>query len=162
MIIYDDKTPNAITSGTQLLISSSHSSEDVTFRASYIVSSDLTCQGKVTALFDLFVFGDVHADEIEVKGRFICMGHCIVTGAIVVQNDIWCEDVQAASITCHDRIVAQSIDVDTIIADGSIIIGKTLAIEQKAQTNQNVICGETAYGAGRIIASSILTAEPLD
>ena len=162
MVVYDVKTPNTITAGTQLLIPSSHSSEDVTFKASYIVSSDLSCQGKVTAFFDLVVFGDVHADEIDVKGRFICMGHCIVSGAIVVQNDMWCEDVQAASITCHDRIVAQSIDADTIFADGSIIIGKTLAIEKKAQTNQNIICGETAYGAGKIIALSILTVEPLD
>lgn len=162
MVVYDDKTSNAITSGTHMLISSSHNSEDVTFKASYIVSSGLSCHGKVTALFDLFVLGDVHADEIEVKGRFICMGRCIVSGVIVVQNDMWCEDVQAVSITCHDRIVAQSIDADTIFADGNIVIGKTLAIEKKAQTNQNVICGETAYGAGRIIASSILTAEPLD
>ena len=162
MVVYDDKTSNSITSGTQLLIPSCQSSEDVTFKASYIISSDLSCQGKVTALFDLVVFGDIHADEIDVKGRFICMGHCIVSGAIVVQNDMWCEDIQAASITCHDRIVAQSIDVDTIFADGNIIIGKTLAIENKAQTNQNVICGETAYGAGKIIASSILTVEPLD
>lgn len=162
MVVYDDKTSNAITSGTQLLIPSCQSSEDVTFKASYIISSDLSCQGKVTALFDLVVFGDIHADEIDVKGRFICMGHCIVSGAIVVQNDMWCEDIQAASITCHDRIVAQSIDVDTIFADGNIIIGKTLAIENKAQTNQNVICGETAYGAGKIIASSILTVDPLD
>ena len=162
MVVYDDKTSNVIIAGTQLLIPSSHSSEDVTFKASYIVSSDLSCQGKVTALFDLIVFGDVYADEIDVKGRFICMGHCIVSGSIVVQNDMWCEDVQAVSITCHDRIVAQSIDANTIFADGSIIIGKTLAIEKIAQTNQNIICGETAYGAGKIIASSILTVEPLD
>ena len=162
MVVYDDKTSNAITSGTQMLIPSCQDSEDVTFKASYIVSSDLNCQGKVTALFDLVVFGDVHADEIDVKGRFICMGHCVVSGAIVVQNDMWCEDVRATAITCHDRIVAQSIDADSIFADGSIIIGKTLAIEKKAQTNQNVICGETAYGAGKIIASSILTVEPLD
>ncbi len=162
MVVYDDKTSNAISSGTQLLIPSSHTSEDVTFKASYIISSDLNCKGKVTALFDLVVFGDVHADEIDVKGRFICMGHCVVSGAIVVQNDMWCEDVQAASIVCHDRIVAQSIDADTIFAEGSIIIGKTLAIEEKAQTNQTVLCGETAYGAGKIMASSILTVEPLD
>ena len=162
MVVFDDKSPNALRSGNQLLIPGGQSSEDVTFKASYCVSQDLTCDGKITALFDLIVFGDVRADEIEIKGRFVCMGHCIVSGAIIVQNDMWCEDVQAASITCHDRIVAQSIDADSIFADGSIIIGKTLAIEKKAQTNQSVICGETAYGAGKIIASSILTVEPLD
>lgn len=162
MAVYDDKTSNTICSGTQILIPSCQESEDITFKASYIVSSDLNCHGKVVALFDLVVFGDFHADEIDVKGRFICMGHCVVSGAIVVQNDMWCEDVQAASITCHDRIVAQSIDANTIFADGSIIIGKTLAVENKAQTYQNIICGETAYGAGKVIASSILTVEPLD
>ena len=162
MVVYDDKTSNVIASGTQMLIPSIQSSEDVTFKASYIVSSDLNCNGKISALFDLVVFGDVHADELEVKGRFVCMGNCTVSGAIVVQNDMWCEDIQAVSITCHDRIVAQSIDADTIFAERNIIIGKTLAIAEKAQTNQNVLCGETAYGAGKIIASSILTVEPLD
>ena len=162
MLVYDDKTPNAITTGTKLLFPSVYSSGDVTFKASYIISSDLKSQGTVTALFDLVVLGDVHVDELDVKGRFICMGQCIVARSIVVQNDMWCENVQADSITCHDRIVAQSISADTIFADGSIIIGKTLAIEKKAQTIQNVICGETAYGAGKIIASTILTVEPLD
>ena len=149
-------------SGTRFLISNCHCTEDVTFKASYIISSNLRCKGRVNALFDLVVLGDVYADEIDVKGRFICTGHCVVEGAIVVQNDMWCEDVKAASIICHDRIVSQSIDVDTIYAEGSIIIGKTLAIEEKAQTNESVICGETVYGAGKIVAESVLTVEPLD
>lgn len=162
MVLYDDKTKDAIKTGNQLLIPTINSSEDITFKASYVISSDLNCNGKISALFDLIVFGDVHAEEIDVKGRFVCMGHCLVLGTIVVQNDIWCEDIQANSVTCHDRIVAQSIDADIVIADGNIIIGKTLAIEEKAQTYQNLICGETAYGAGKIVASSILTVEPLD
>ena len=162
MVVYDDKTSNVIASGTQLLIPSIQSTEDITFKASYIVSSDLNCNGKISALFDLVVFGDVHADEMDVKGRFVCMGNCTVSGAIVVQNDMWCEDIQAASITCHDRIVAQSIDADFIFADGNIIIGKTLAIEKEAQAQQAILCGETAYGSGKIMASSILTVEPLD
>lgn len=162
MEVYDEKNPTAIPSGTYLLIPNCQGSEDVTFKASYIISSDLICKGKVTALFDLVVFGDVRANEIDVKGRFICMGRCIVSETIVVHNDMWCEDVQASSIICHDRIVAQTVDANTIFADGSIIIGKTLVIEEKAQTDQNILCGETAYGAGKIIASSILTVEPID
>ena len=162
MVVYDDKTKKTIKSGSQLLITEINCSEDVTFKASYVVSSDLRCGGKITALFNLVVFGDVDAEEIDVKGRFVCMGKCSVSGAIVVQDDIWVEDLRANSITCHNRIVAQSIDVDSIVADGNIIVGKTLAIEEKAQTSQNVMCGETAYGAGRVVASRILTVEPLD
>ena len=161
-MLYDDKTKNVIKSGSQLLITKINSSEDITFKASYIVSSNLRCDGKITALFNLIVYGDVYAEELDVKGRFVCMGSCSVSGSIVVQDDIWCEDIRAKSVTCHNRIVAQSIDVDSIIADGNIIVGKTLAIEDKAQTPQNVMCGETAYGAGRVAASRILTAEPLD
>lgn len=162
MILYDDKTKNIIKCGNQVLIPSINSTEDITFKASYVISTNLSCSGKIFALFDLIVFGDVHAEEINVKGRFVCMGRCSVSGSLVVHDDIWSEDIRANSIICHDRIVAQSIDADTIVADGNIIIGKTLAIEEKAQTYQNVICGETAYGAGKIIASSILTVEPLD
>lgn len=162
MILYDDKTKNAIKTGNQLLYPNINQSDDVTFKASYIISGDLHCTGKISALFDLIVFGDVIAEEMDIKGRFVCMGRCDISGTIIVQNDIWAEDIQANSVVCHDRIVAQSIDADTVIADSNIIIGKTLAIEKKAQTYQNIICGETAYGAGKIVASSILTAEPLD
>lgn len=162
MKLYDDKTKNAINNGMQLLLPVVDANEDIIFKASYVIAGDLQCSGKVSALFDLIVLGDASAKEIDVKGRFVCMGHCTVNGAIIVQNDIWGEDLRADSITCRDHIVAQSIDVDTIISDGNIIIGKTLAIEEKAQTSQKVICGETAYGAGKIAASCILTAEPLD
>lgn len=162
MVLYDDKTKNAIKTGNQLLIPSINCAEDITFKASYIVAANLNCAGKISALFDLIVFGDVHADEINVKGRFVCMGRCCVSGMIVVHDDIWCEDMQTASVTCHGGIVAQSVAADNVVAEENIIIGKTLAIEEKAHTYQNLICGETAYGAGRIIASKILTAEPLD
>ncbi len=162
MKLYDDKTKNVIKSGTQLLIMEIDSSEDVTFKASYIVASDLHCAGKITALFDLIVYGNVNAEEIDVKGRFVCLGSCSVSRTIVVQDQIWCEELRANSITCHNIIVVQSIDADKINADGNILVGKTLAIEEKVQTFQNVICGETAYGAGKIAASRILTVEPLD
>ena len=162
MIHYDDKTQGAIKSGTQMLIQSIDSDEDITFKASYVVAADLKCAGKITALFDLIVFGNIDAEEIDVKGRLVCMGNCDVSGSIVVQDDIWAENIHAISLTSHDKIVAQSIDADIVQADGNIIIGKTLAVEEKAQTYQKVICGETAYGAGKIIASTILTSEPLD
>lgn len=162
MVLYDDKTKKAIKSGNQVLFPEINHSDDITFKASYVISGSLHSDGKVSALFDLIVFGDVSAEEIDIKGRLVCMGKCSVSETIVVQNDIWAEDIQAKSVICHDRIVAQAIDADTVIADGNIIIGKTLAIEEKAQTYQNVICGETAYGAGKIVANNILTAEPLD
>ena len=162
MILYDDKAKDAIKAESRLIFPNINESDDVTFKASYIISGDLHCAGKISALFDLIVFGDVTAEEIDIKGRFVCMGRCNVSGTIIVQNDIWAEDIQAKSVICQDRIVAQSIDADTVIADGNIIIGKTLAIEEKAKTYQNIICRETAYGAGKVIASSILTAEPLD
>lgn len=162
MILYDDKTKDAIKSGNQLIFPNINEADDITFKASYIISGDCRCAGKISALFDLIVFGNVIAEEIDIKGRFVCMGQCNISETIIVQNDIWAEDIQAKSVICQDRIVAQSIDADTVIADSNIIIGKTLAIAEQAKTYQNVICGETVYGAGKIIASSILTAEPLD
>ena len=162
MILYDDKAKDAIKAENQLIFPNVNESDDIIFKASYIISGNLHCSGKIAALFDLIVFGDVIAEEVDIKGRFVCMGRCSISGTITVQSDIWAEDIQAKCVICQDRIVAQSIDADTVVAYGNIIIGKTLAIEEKAKTYQNVICGETAYGAGKIVASSILTAEPLD
>lgn len=162
MILYDDKAKGAIKADNRLIFPDIDELDDLTFKASYIVSGNLRSTGKISALFDLIVLGDVTAEEIEIKGRFVCMGQCHINGTIVVQNDIWAEDIQAKSVVSQDRIVAQSIDADAVVAEGNIIIGKTLAIEEMAKTYQKVICGETAYGAGKIVAASILTAEPLD
>ena len=134
MILYDDKAKDAIKAENQLIFPNINESDDITFKASYIISGNLHCSGKIAALFDLIVFGDVVAEEVDVKGRFVCMGRCSISGTITVQSDIWAEDIQAKCVICQDRIVAQSIDADTVVADGNIIIGKTLAIEEKAKT----------------------------
>lgn len=162
MIVYDDKTEGAIAAGKQLMLADVDTLDDVTFKASFIISSDLRCKGSLSALFDLIVLGDVEAEEADIKGRFVCLGKCDIVGSLTVQNDIWAEDIQATSITCHDRIVAQSIDADSVYSEGTIIIGKTLAIKNIAETNQDIICGETAFGEGRIVALRILTSDPLD
>lgn len=162
MLLFDDKTKGIIKSGKQLIIQEISSNDDVTFKASFVVASDLECTGKITALFDLIVIGNVYAEEMDVKGHFICLGHCSVKGSLIVQNDIWGERIVAESIICHEQINAQEIEAVTVLADGNIIVGKTLAIEEKAQTLERVICGETAFGAGKLVATTILTAEPID
>jgi hypothetical protein len=162
MITFDDKTKGIVASGSRFILPHCVEYDEVTFKASYIVVPDIKCTGKITALFDLTILGNVEATEIDVKGRFVCLGECKVTGSIVVQNEIWANDVRANNIESHDRIVAQEIEGDTIIADGSIIVGKILAVEKLAKSEKNILCGETAYGAGRVAANAIITGEPLD
>ena len=162
MIIYDDKTSRITNLGDKFLIQNIDATDDMIFKASYVIASDLYCNGKITALFDLIVLGNVVADEIEVKGRFICLGKCSIKKEAIIQNDMWIEEIQANGITCHDRIFAQSIDVSSVVADSNIVVAKTLAVEEKAKSFENVICGETAFGAGKIIANTIVTVEPLD
>lgn len=162
MILYDDKTKGVIKSGNRIIIPDINVTDDVTFKASYIVIGDLSCSGKVSALFDLIVLGDFSAKEVDIKGRFVCVGQSSVDNEMIVQNDIWAESIRAMSIICHDRVVTQEVDVTSLAADGNVIVAKTLAVEEIAKTYQNVICGETAYGAGKIIANTIMTVEPID
>ena len=108
------------------------------------------------------MLGDVEADDIEVKGKFICIGDCTVENSIIVQDKMFVKQVKAKNIEVHDQITAQEIDVDVIKADGNIIVGQTLATEELAFSEQNILCGETAYGAGQISANSIITVEELD
>lgn len=162
MTTYDDKTKGIVASGGRLVLPQCQEYDDVTFKASYIVVPDIMCQGKITALFDLTVLGNVEAAEIDVKGRFVCLGECKVSGSIMVQNEIWANNLCALKIESHDRIVAQEIDGNTILADGSIVVGKILAVEKLAKTERNILCGETAYGAGKVAANTIITGEPLD
>jgi hypothetical protein len=162
MATYDDKTPGIIESNGYFILPALDDNTDATFKASYIIASNFECSGKITALFNLIVLGNLKAAELDVKGRFICTGKCEVEGSIVVQNDIWVEDLRAKTIESHDRILVQEIDAEIIKADGNIIVGKILAVEELASSTQNILCGETAYGAGRISANTIITGEPLD
>ncbi len=162
MVTYDDKTKENIASGTRFVLPIFKPCDDVTFKASYIVASNVKCDGKISALFDLIVLGDIEAAELEVKGRLICLGKCVVSGTILVQNEIWVDDVQAKTIETNDRIVAQVLDCETIISNGNILVGKLLAVEKFAKSEKSILCGETAYGSGKIAANVIITGEPLD
>ena len=162
MITYDDKTEGILELEGRFILPLFSDCESATFKASYIVASDIKCKGKITALFDLIVLGNIYVSEIDVKGKFVCLGNCEVQGSIVVQNEIWANDIQAMSIETRDKIIAQDVDAETIIADDGMIIGKILAVEKLAKSEKNILCGETAYGAGKISANSIITVEPLD
>jgi len=162
MRIYDDKTTGILKSNDQFVLTSFETCDGVTFKASYIVASDLNCTGKVTALFDLIVFGNVEAVELDVKGKFICTGKCVISGTLSAQYDIWVDYIHAKSIECRDRIVAQEIDADVVNADGDIVVGKCLAVMKLAHSGNNIVCGETAYGSGKVEANNVITGEPID
>ena len=165
MVVYDDKRQGTISVGeanNRFVVSEVISDGEIFFKASYIVATNLKTHGKITALFDLIVLGDVTASDIDVKGAFICLGNCEVERTIVVNGKITARSIKANTVEVHDQVVAQEIDVGTIRAEGNIIVGQTLAIEDLAYSEQNILCGETAYGAGRISATCISTVEELD
>lgn len=162
MTTYDHKTEGAIESSGRFILPLFSECENATFKASYIVASDVICKGKIIALFDLIILGNIEATELDIKGKFVCLGNCEVSGSIVVQNEIWANNVRAESIETRDKIIAQDIDGDKIIADVGIIVGKTLAVEKFAKSEKNILCGETAFGAGKVAAITIITGEPLD
>ena len=74
MAIYDDKTQGIIKSGNYFFINAIKSRTEAIFKASYIVGSSLHIDGKITASFDLIIVGDVEAEDIDIKGSFICLG----------------------------------------------------------------------------------------
>lgn len=162
MITYDDRSQGVMESDRYYILPIFKQCDEATFKASYIVASDVKCDGKITALFDLIVLGNFEAAELDVKGRFVCLGKCDVSGTILVQNEIWVNDARAKNIETKDRIVAQEIEGEIIIADGSIVVGKILAVEKLAKSEKNILCGETAYGSGKVAANIIITGEPLD
>ena len=161
-MFYDDKSKGVIDSGKTLALREVDENEEVVFKASFYILGDLKCITKVTALFDLIVLGNIECTDIEVKGKLICLGNCVVKDSIDVQNELWANDVRAAKIICHDKIVVQEMDVDRVVADGDIVVAKTLAVEERAETFRKIMCGDTAYGAGRLVANTIITTEPLD
>lgn len=165
MTVFDDKTEGIIKVTDRkncFIIHNVECQTDVVFKTSYIVAAGLQILGKITAQFDLIVLGDVKAKEIDVKGEFICIGDCVVEDNIVVHDRLMGKLIKAKSIEVHDQIVAQEIDAKTILADDNIIVGQTLAIESYASSGRNILCGETAYGAGKIAARAVLTVDEID
>ena len=162
MAIYDDKTQGAVKSGNYLFINDIRSRTEAVFKASYIVGTNLYIKGKIEALFDLVVIGDVEAQEIEVKGNFTCLGNCNVSNSIIVQGKVFGKSINASKIEAHDDIVTNEIESDIINVDGSIIVGRTLGVSKFAKSDQKILCGETAYGTGKLSAYEILTGEELD
>ncbi|MDE6284392.1 MAG: polymer-forming cytoskeletal protein [Bacilli bacterium] len=160
--IYDDKTQGIIKSGNRFFINTIKSRTEAVFRASYVVGSNLYIDGKITASFDLIVLGDVYAQDIDIKGVFICLGNCKVENSITVQGKMFVKNIKAKNIEIHDELMAQSIDVDVLLVEGNVIVGKTLAVEISAESGLKILCGETAYGAGTLAAREIITGEELD
>lgn len=159
---FDEKTTGAIKCGKSLVLPIVLPMDDCFFKCSYMVCSNLIVEGKITSLFDLVVLGSVQANEIDVKGRFICLGECEVKASITVNGEIWGNKITSSSIVCHDRILAQELSVDRLSAEGNIVIGNTLSMEDIVQTSQNIVCGETVFGAGKIYANTLVTGEEID
>lgn len=162
MAIYDDKTQGIIKSENRFFINTIKSRTEAIFRASYVVGSNLYIDGKITASFDLIVLGDVYAQDIDIKGLFVCLGNCKVENSITVQGKMFVKNIKAKNIEIHDDLMAQSIDVDVLFVEGNVIVGKTLAVEISAESGLKILCGETAYGAGTLAAREIITGEELD
>lgn len=162
MVFYDDKVAGVTNNKGNLSIDAVQANEDITFKASFVVTGDLSCAGKVTGLFDLIVLGNVYAKEIDVKGRFVCLGECVIEDSVVVQYDIYANTMRAESVVGREQIVAGSMDVGTVSSEGNIIVSKVLSVNNRAETQQKILCGETAYGSGAIAAACVLTGEPLD
>jgi len=162
MRVYDDKSSCIAQNDKYIIIEEVDENQEITFKASYIITGDLVCSEKVIALFDLVVFGNVDVEELDVKGRFICLGDCRVSSQVIVQNDIWADDIVADTVISHNHIFVQSMDVNTLSCDGNVMVGKTFSIEDVAEIGDALLCGETAFGAGRLVANTVMTVEPLD
>ena len=85
-----------------------------------------------------------------------------MSSQVIVQNDIWADDIVADTVISHNHIFVQSMDVNTLSCDGNVMVGKTFSIEDVAEIGDALLCGETAFGAGRLVANTVMTVEPLD
>lgn len=160
--IYDDKTLGTIKSNNYCIIDKIDAKEDVIFKASYIVTTGLNVGGKIIALFDLIVLGDLYAKELDVKGQFISLGECEVENNIIVQDRIMSKHIKSKNIESRDEIVAKQIEANKITADGNMIISQTIDVEEMAFSNQKIICGDSVYGSGKMSAYEILVGEEID
>lgn len=107
MITYDDKSKGAVSVGNtnnSFIINNIEDCGEIVFKASYIIAADLIVSGKIIALFDLIVLGNVKAYNIEVKGKFVCLGNCDVEESIIVNGKIIAQGIKAKNVESTNKL----------------------------------------------------------
>lgn len=139
--------------------------QDINFETKFIVNGNIKCKGQIHSRFDLIVNGDMTAGDICVEGNLICSGTCRAEGLITVHSDMRANKICANRIEVQDDIVADSIETDSILSkSGNILVSKTMMLKSEigmAKCNNNILCGTTISGVGKVKANNILTSENL-
>lgn len=162
MTVYDDKTIEAKSLDEKNVLIDNISGDNIVFKSSFIIIGNISATGKITALFDLFIFGDLLADDLEVKGRFVCTGNCYINNSVFVQKDVWVDTLIAKTVDCQDRTVVIRMNAEDLCAAGNIVVGTTLVIEKEANCSGLLLCGETLFGSGTVRAKAVMTGDPID
>ena len=128
------------------------------FNESYTVLGDKLIAPSIYASYDLTIFGNLEADDIEIRGNLNVMGN-IKAKRVSCLKTIFCSsDINADQIFCTE-LVANNITCKRLSCPGNVIARTTIDIAEAIETERSVMAGEGILGGGSFSAKNAVAAD---
>lgn len=133
--------------------------EMVFFSSSFMIMGNLEVANSVRANYDLWVFGDIVVDKLEVQANLYCTGK-IESKIIEVQGTIKCmEGIQCDDCFCGAELSAKDLSCNNITTYKNMVISASLNINKSLNVSGDIIVGEGIIGNGEILANRIIVSD---
>ena len=132
---------------------------DVVFNESYIVVGDSLEAAHIHATYDLDVIADLYADSISVNGDLFVKGNVEADELICHGIFICTGEVKVKKITLESYAVADSIVGEELFSGDHLFIRSTVDTNSNFESEGLVVAGEGILGDGSFSASAAIANE---
>ena len=132
---------------------------DVVFNESYIVVGDAMEAEHIHATYDLDVIADLYADSISVNGNLFVKGNIEADELICHGTFICTGEVKVKKIILESYAVADSIVGEELFSGDHLFIRSTVDTNNKFESEGLVVAGEGILGDGSFKASAVIANE---
>lgn len=130
----------------------------LTFNESYTVIGKKLAVSSVYASYDLTVFGNLEANDVEVRGTLNVMGD-IKAKRLSCLKAVFCSgDINAEQIYCSE-LVANNVTCQKLSCPGNVIARMTIDVGEAIETDRSVMAGEGILGGGSFSAKNAVAAD---
>lgn len=135
--------------------------EMVFFSSSFMIMGNLEVANSVRANYDLWVFGDILVDKLEVQANLYCTGK-IESRIIEIQGSLKCMgSIQCDDCFCGAELTAKDLSCNNLTSYKNMFIMASLNVNKSVNVSADIIVGEGIIGNGEISAKRIIVSDYL-
>lgn len=135
--------------------------KEVCFNESYTVIGGKLKAPQIYATYDLSVIGDLSADNVEINGDLLVNGN-IKAKFLRCRSLVCTGKVSVNSLSCAENIMAKSVTVADIQAQGSVVVLDSFNASDICEVDRNIIAGEGISGSGQMTIENAIAGEFFD